>query len=112
LRQETGELFRRFDVLMAPIAPVAAFKHDRRPFDARKLKASDGKEHPYTTMLGWIALATACHLPATAVPAGRTRSGLPVGVQLIEPYGADSKTLGVAQALEEQVRGFEAPPEG
>ncbi|MFC3080626.1 amidase family protein [Phenylobacterium terrae] len=112
LRHETGELFRRFDVLMAPIAPVPAFKHDRRPFDARKLKTSDGKELPYTTMLGWIALATACHLPATAVPAGRTRAGLPVGVQLIGPYGADSKTLGVAQALEEQVRGFEAPPEG
>lgn len=112
LRYETGELFRKVDVLMAPIAPVAAFKHDHRPFEARRLKTSDGKEHPYTAMLGWIALATACHLPATAVPAGRTRGGLPVGVQLIGPYGADSKTLGVAQALEEQVRGFEPPPEG
>lgn len=112
LRHETGELFRRFDVLLAPVAPVPAFKHDRRPFEARKLKTSAGEELPYSTMLGWIALATACHLPATAVPAGRTRAGLPVGVQLIGPYGADSKTLGVAQALEERVRGFEAPPEG
>jgi amidase len=112
LRQEIGGLFGKIDVLIAPIAPTAAFRHDHRPFEARKLKASDGREHPYTSMLGWIALATACHLPATAVPAGRTRAGLPVGVQLIGPYGADSKTLGIAQALEEQVRGFEPPPEG
>lgn len=110
LRQEVGALFGRIDVLMAPIAPVPAFPHDHRPFDARRLKTSDGREHPYTAMLGWIALATACHLPATAVPAGLTPQGLPVGVQLIGPYGADSKTLGIAQALEEQVRGFEPPP--
>lgn len=111
LRHEIGAWFGKFDVLMAPIAPVAAFRHDHRPFDARRLKGSDGREHPYTAMLGWIALATACHLPATAIPAGRTPDGLPVGVQLIGPYGADSRTLGVAQALEELVRGFEPPPE-
>lgn len=111
LRQEIGGLFGKVDVLMAPIAPVAAFRHDHRAFDGRRLKASDGREHPYTSMLGWIALATACHLPATAIPAGRTRADLPVGVQLIGPYGGDSRTLGVAQALEEQVRGFEPPPE-
>lgn len=110
LRQEVGALFGKIDVLMAPIAPVPAFPHDHRPFDARRLKTSDGRERPYTAMLGWIALATACHLPATAVPAGLTSQGLPIGVQLIGPYGADSKTLGIAQALEEQVRGFEPPP--
>ena len=29
-------------------------------------------------MLGWIALATACLLPATTVPAGIAADGLPV----------------------------------
>jgi amidase len=61
-------------------------------------------------MLQWIGLATALGLPATAVPAGLTGSGLPVGAQIIGPRGADAKTLAVAQACDENIRGFVAPP--
>ncbi|MCW5759790.1 MAG: hypothetical protein KIS90_08480, partial [Phenylobacterium sp.] len=64
----------------------------------------------YNSMLTWIGLATALHLPATAVPAGRTPGGLPVGAQIIGPLGGDSRTLAVAQAIDENVRGFEPPP--
>jgi amidase len=110
LRHEIGEAFSRFDVILAPIAPVAAFPHDKRPFQKRRLKTSDGKLIPYNTMLTWISLATALHLPATAVPAGRTPAGLPVGAQLIGAHGADSRTLSLAQAIDENVRGFEPPP--
>lgn len=111
LRHEIAGVFRKFDAILAPAAPVAAFVHDHRPMAARRLRTSDGRQAPYTAMLGWIALATACHLPATAIPAGATPGGLPVGAQLIGPYGGDSKILGVAQALEEALGGFAAPPE-
>jgi amidase len=60
-------------------------------------------------MLNWIALATALGLPATAIPAGRTPSGLPVGAQLIGPPGGDARTLALAQAIDENLRGFVAP---
>ena len=63
-------------------------------------------------MLNWISLATACHLPVTTVPAGHTASGLPVGAQLIGPQGGDAKTLAVAQAIDENIRGFVAPTIG
>jgi amidase len=111
LRHEVGAAFEKFDVIMAPIAPVAAFKHDKRSINARKLSFSDGSTVAYMSMLCWIALATACRLPATAIPAGRTAAGLPVGVQLIGPQAGDARTLAVAQAIDENVRGFEAPPE-
>jgi len=109
LRHEVGEVFSRFDAILAPIAPVAAFPHDHRPFARRRLIGSDGAAMPYPAMLNWIALATALHLPATAIPAGRAASGLPVGAQLIGPLNADSRLLSLAQAIEEDVRGFEAP---
>jgi amidase len=60
-------------------------------------------------MLRWIALATVCGLPATTIPAGLSGQGLPIGVQLIGPRGGDSKTLAVAEAIEERLGGFRDP---
>jgi amidase len=109
LRHEIGEVFGRFDAILAPIAPVTAFPHDHRPFLRRKLPTSDGGAIPYSAMLNWIALATALHLPATAIPVGPAASGLPVGAQLIGPRHGDAKTLALAQAFDEHVRGFTVP---
>ena len=109
LRHDIDGLFERWQVILAPIAPVPAFPHDPRPFQRRTLTMSDGRMIPYPSMLTWISLATALHLPATAIPAGATAAGLPVGAQLIGPRGGDARTLAIAQAIEETVRGFVAP---
>jgi amidase len=61
-------------------------------------------------MLSWIGLARAPYLPATTVPAEWTANGLPVGAQLIGPRGGDARTLAIAQAIDENIRGFDAPP--
>lgn len=110
LRSEIDNVFERWHVILAPIAPVPAFPHDGRPFQRRTLKTCDGRTIPYTSMLTWISLATALRLPATAVPAGLTAGGLPVGVQLIGPHAGDARSLAIAQALDENVRGFTPPP--
>lgn len=110
LRHDIGAQFDRWHAILAPITPVPAFPHDKRPFARRTLTTSDGKTIPYASMLSWISLATALHLPATVIPAGRTPGGLPVGAQLIGPLGGDSKLLALAQAIDENVRGFVAPP--
>ena len=102
--------FTRFDVLLAPISPTAAFPHDQRPIRRRTLECSDGHEIEYIEMLKWIALATVCGLPATAIPAGLNAQGLPVGIQIIGPRSGDGLTLAVAQAIDEQFGGFRAPP--
>jgi amidase len=52
-------------------------------------------------------LATALHGPALAVPAGRTKTGLPVGVQLIGP--SEDRLFDYAQVLEERLGGFNPP---
>ena len=105
-----AQLLQRFDAVLAPINPVPAFPHDHRPFAARTLTLSTGQSIPYLSMLSWIALATACRLPATAIPVARTAVGLPVGAQVIGPRGGDSATLAIAEAIEALRGGFTCPP--
>ncbi len=110
LRQQMGAFLGGYDVVMTPAAPLPAFPHDHRAMTSRKLSLSDGSKHPYLSMLCWSALATTCRLPATAIPAGLTTEGLPVGVQLIGPHAGDGRLLSIAQAIDENVRGFVGPP--
>ena len=105
-------LFERYEVIIAPAAPVTAFPHDHKPMTRRTLVCSDNRKIPYDAMLRWAALATVCGLPATAIPVGLSARGLPVGVQLIGPRGGDSKTLAVAEAIEARLGGFRAPELG
>jgi amidase len=48
--------------------------------------------------------------PAVSVPAGRSRLGLPIGVQLVGPPGAERRLLALAAALEEVSRVASPPP--
>jgi len=108
--QHLRGVFERQDLLIAPVAAVAAFPHDHIPFGRRSLTLSDGGTIPYGAMLNWISMASACGLPVTAYPAGQTAAGLPVGVQLIGPRGGDARVLSIAQAIEEAMGGFLPPP--
>jgi amidase len=109
LKATMAQLFTRYDVVLAPVAPLTAFPHDHTAFHLRKLMLSDGRRVGYREMMRWIALATVCGLPATAMPAGLAPGGLPVGVQLIGPEGGDMRTIAIAQAIEEALGGFVAP---
>ena len=55
------------------------------------------------TYLDWMRSAyviTVTGCPAISVPAGTTADGLPVGVQIVAPFGADRRLLEVAAAFE------------
>ncbi len=110
LALEMETLFERFDVVLAPVNTVAAFHHDHKPILSRKLRLSGGRTVPYTANLQWISLATALKLPATAVPAGATSVGLPVGAQLIGPHGADERTIAIAEGIERELGPLFKPP--
>ena len=48
-------------------------------------------------------------IPGISVPAGLTRSGLPVGLELDAPHGADARLLSVAAAMERALDPMPAP---
>ncbi|HEY1970550.1 MAG TPA: amidase family protein [Pseudonocardia sp.] len=102
--------FRDWDAILAPIGPTPAFTHLQNGVMAERRLPVDGGEQPYFRLLDWIALATATHAPAVAVPVGRTESGLPVGVQLIGRWGEEERLLELAARIERVTGGF-CPPD-
>jgi amidase len=100
-RRRWSALFRAFDVVLAPAFGVVAFPHDDRPF-AERVHIIDGKETPYAAQVAWPGMATLANLPATAVPIGKTKAGLPIGMQIIGPYLEDRTTLAFAGLVERE----------
>lgn len=106
------QFFAEFDVVVCPITPTPAFPHDHNGgLEDRRIDI-DGVEYPYFDQLVWAGVATMPGLPATAVPAGRSPEGLPVGVQLIGPMFEDRTPLRLAELLEQRIGGFQAPNYG
>ncbi len=59
--------------------------------------------NPVTDYIEWLRfsfLSTTTGLPSVSMPAGFTKSGLPVGLQLIGPPRGEAKLLAVARAVE------------
>jgi amidase len=108
LRAQWASYFREFDVLLCPIMPTAAFPHDQREIGARTTRIN-GREEPYFQLF-WAGLAVNAYLPGAVAPAGRTRSGLPVGVQIVGPYLEDRTPIAFAAQLADVLGGFEPPP--
>lgn len=91
LINELNELFEKYDVLVGPVSPTPAFKLGENTADPIKMYLAD---------IMTVAPSLA-GVPAISVPAGETKDGLPVGVQLIGQQKTDARLLALAQSLEE-----------
>ncbi len=98
-----GELYHaartfleRFDFLVLPVAPVLPF-----PKEIEWVREIAGVR--LERYIDWMALCSAITLtglPAISVPAGFSREGLPVGLQIVGPPRGDRAVLELALAFE------------
>ncbi|MFZ5719786.1 MAG: amidase family protein [Pseudomonadota bacterium] len=109
-RRQWAEFFKAFDVVLAPAFGTVAYPHVDEPDNAKRRIVIDGRETPYFDQLAWPGVALLPNLPATAVPIGLSRGGLPVGLQVIGPYLEDRTTIAFAGLLEREFGGFRPPP--
>ncbi len=87
---EFAKAFENYDFLIGPTSPTTAFKIGEKTDDPLKMYLND-------------IMTVAANMsgnPAISVPAG-TFDGLPVGLQIIAPQGADHQMLAMAKAFEE-----------
>jgi len=105
------EYFETHDAFLLPVSFSPAFHHDHAPDIANRVIPTAQGERPYRDHLFWISFATMTGLPATVAPVGRTREGLPVGIQIMGPYLEDATPIDVAAGMAELVGGFEQPPD-
>lgn len=92
LINDFNALFEKYDVLISPTAPTAAFAIGENVADPIKMYLADVMTVP----------ASLAGLPAVSVPAGKTDAGLPIGVQLIGKRRDDARLLALAKTMEEK----------
>ncbi len=110
LQAKWAAFFSDYDVVLAPVTLTVAFPHDQTlPKNSRKYMVN-GQERRYMTNATWALMAVVSGLPATAAPVGLSKSGLPVGVQIIGARLEDQKTIAFAKGLSELTGGFMPPP--
>jgi amidase len=94
--------FDDVDVLICPAASVSPFPH--KQLFVEKI---NGETMP--TYMRWLAIAYAPTMAlccVAAIPCGVDDKGLPFGIQIIGPKGADARVLEIAFALEQVLAGI------
>ena len=103
VRDGMRQVFAAHDVLLAPAVAVVAPRHDEHRVTV------GGSQVPFSRAACLnMSLANMTGVPAVALPAG-TAGGLPVGVQLLGPAGADRRLLAIAAAVARHLGPAAAP---
>jgi amidase len=87
-RGTLNDAFSRYDVLLTPSAPGEA-----------PAGLSETGDAVFNRV--WNAL----QVPAATVPIGRGDKGLPIGAQIVGPFGGDARTLAYAELVHRTVAG-------
>jgi len=110
MRLAWADFFARYDLLLCPVAAVAAFPHDQAGERHERTLLVNGRRTPVTDHLFWAGYTGASLLPSSAAPCGFTPGGLPVGVQIAGPQYGDLACLAFARLLEREYQPFVPPP--
>jgi len=95
LRRHTAELFENIDVIVMP--SVAALPWTAEAVYPTHIDGHEVGPRGHAVYTGWV---NAAGLPALALPCAPSREGLPIGMQLIGPYGGDDRLLDLGAAYE------------
>jgi aspartyl-tRNA(Asn)/glutamyl-tRNA(Gln) amidotransferase subunit A len=82
-------VFKEVDLLVTPTSPFPAFKVGEKKDDVLAMYLADI----------FVAPASVAGIPAISIPAGKTKTGLPVGLQVIGPRLQESNVFLLASLI-------------
>jgi aspartyl-tRNA(Asn)/glutamyl-tRNA(Gln) amidotransferase subunit A len=96
LRRQMDTFFDRYDLLLTPTMAVPAFPIGQRP------SVIGGKPvEPYWGYLPFTFPINMTGQTAASVPCGFSSDGMPIGLHIVGPRGAEAKVLQAAAAFEQ-----------
>jgi aspartyl-tRNA(Asn)/glutamyl-tRNA(Gln) amidotransferase subunit A len=95
LRRQSAALFETWDVIAMPA--VAALPWTAEAAYPTHIDGQEVGPRGHAVYTGWV---NAAGLPGLALPCAPSREGLPIGMQLIGPYGADDALFDLGAAFE------------
>jgi aspartyl-tRNA(Asn)/glutamyl-tRNA(Gln) amidotransferase subunit A len=90
IARDFAAAFEKADVIITPTAPTPAFRLGEKTSDPLQMYLAD-----IYTVTGSLA-----GVPGISVPCGKTRAGLPVGMQIFGPHFSEGRVLQIARAFE------------
>lgn len=106
LADHFSAFFDQYDAWITPVSAAAAFKHQKtgKPF------MINGRKLPYTqAFVPFNFPSTIPGHPIVVIPIGKTKAGLPVGIQIHGKKWCDGQLLQIAKRLEAFTDGFTTP---
>jgi len=97
---EFNEAFSKVDMIMAPVSMTPSFKVGEKVSDPVAMYNADLLVIP----------SAVCGLPAASVPAGFTKDGLPIGLQIIAKMGDEAQMFAVANEFEKETNYYNQLP--
>ena len=110
IREQWAQFFTQYDAVLLPVTFVPPFPHVQSGTFGDRTLTCNGAVRPYSDIVRWTILTGMAYLPVTVPPIGLGRSGLPIGVQVVGPYGSDYRTIRLAAHLAELCGGYRPPP--
>ncbi|GAA4452594.1 Asp-tRNA(Asn)/Glu-tRNA(Gln) amidotransferase subunit GatA [Nibrella saemangeumensis] len=89
IRQETEQVFARYDFLVSPTTPSTAFRLGEKTADPLQMYLADI----------FTVQANVAGYPAISVPNGTDTDGLPIGLQVMAPPFQEGMLLALAKTL-------------